>query len=347
MPSGMSTSRESEHGQSDEFLQAVREKFCVAPILSPSGWPIRCGSRFKSRCPSCATIYTNDWGAILRSGVFVENPELYSWTFLTLTAPSWGSTHHIPAPSEAGRRCRCGLIHTSDDGDLRGLPVDTTTYDYRGAVRWNRDLGRLWDATRSKLRLHYPDYEFAIIREWQLRGSLHTHALLRMPRKDAVDAAELGHLATSTVTRALDGDEVTWGSQFDSRLIHANQSTGQHVWYLLKALNYSLKATGYGLTHNGWDHLARLNRAAREISCGRCPSDGGCHQKCHSNFGSRSSVVSVSRRTDARPGWSFDGLTRSSLKLNRMLWAQQNAAESRDPGLLLELAAIGRAAIML
>jgi len=311
-----------------DLARSVLEKFCSAPVKVEGGWSVRCGSRLKSKCQSCATIYSNDWSAIIRSGVFEADVAEFQWIFLTLTAPSWGRTHSVPKDASAASACRCGERHTAADGAVRGAPVDVTEYDYEGAVRWNRDLGKLWDATRAKLRLHLPNFEYAIIREWQLRGSLHTHAVLRIPRDESMDAHVLGQLARNTTTWSADGAEVRWGSQVDSREIKPGISAAQHVWYLSKALNYSLKSTSVDLAHGARLHLARLATAASRMNCERCSGLGYCPAKCHANFGSRSSVVSVSRKTGTRPGWSLSGMTRGSQKAVRREWAIANLDRS-------------------
>jgi len=184
-----------------DLAAIISERFCAHPVEVAGGWLVRCGSRLQSKCLSYSRLYANDWSAIIRSGVFEADVTAYQWLFLTLTAPSWGRTHHVPKGSETSSGCSCGTTHDpSSDGHLRGLPVDPVSYDYDGAVRWNRDLGQLWDATRAKLRAHLPDVEFALIREWQLRGSLHTHAVLRIPRAQSMEAAALGALAQNTRT---------------------------------------------------------------------------------------------------------------------------------------------------
>ena len=318
----------------EDLARSALEKFCSAPIKVDGGWSVRCGSRLKSRCPSCANIYSNDWAAIIRSGVFEADVSDYQWVFLTLTAPSWGRTHNVPkADSGSVAACHCGQRHTAASAALRGVPIDMGSYDYASAVRWNRDLGKLWDATRSKLRLHLPNFEYAIIREWQLRGSLHTHAVLRVPKEESMDPAALGQLARSTVSWGSDGSEVRWGSQVDSREIAPGISTAQHVWYLSKALYYSLKSTTIELDHESKQHLIHLSTAASRMSCVRCGGNGYCAAKCHSNFGSKSSVVSVSRKTENRPGWSLTGLTRGVQKEVRRKWAVANSDPLASPGI--------------
>jgi hypothetical protein len=68
----------------------VASRGCARPIKTASGVWVRCGSRVKSRCPSCAELYRLDWAAIARSGVYDGPVELYKFYLLTLTAPSFG-----------------------------------------------------------------------------------------------------------------------------------------------------------------------------------------------------------------------------------------------------------------
>ena len=41
-----------------------------------------------------------------------------------------------------------GLLHSSEDAGLRGVPLHPASYDYAGQAAWSRDAGLLWDRTR-------------------------------------------------------------------------------------------------------------------------------------------------------------------------------------------------------
>lgn len=319
---------ELDNETQDDVAELILDRNCSNRIEVSEGVSVRCGSRLKETCPSCSRLYANDWSAILRSGVFGEPAQDFQWIFLTLTAPSFGRTHKVP--KDTGRsHCSCGTIHTSVDSALIGVPVNLDTYRYSEAVKWNHFMGRLWDATRSKLRLHFPGFEYAIVREWGARGSCHTHAILRIPIAEASQARSIASLAQSTTTAAPDGYLMRWGTQVDAQEITPGTDAAHQILYLSKALGYSLKSIG--TTHRGASHahLVQLARAAFRMRCVKCPGIGpmACLSRCHRNFGARGSVVSVSRRTKNRPGWSFTGLRRGIQKERRLEWMRINAAE--------------------
>lgn len=112
--------------------------------------------------------------------------------FLTLTAPSFERTHHVPKwECDEGKRCGCDAVHRRDDMALRGLPLDLDGYDYAGQVRWHQALGRLWNATVARLRRVDADMELFRVFESQARGALHAHAIVRIPAFSSVTAAEM------------------------------------------------------------------------------------------------------------------------------------------------------------
>src|SRR6185312_208628 len=159
---------------------------CTRPIKTTTGVWVRCGSRVKSKCESCAELYRGDWAAIARSGIFDGPVENFRFYLLTLTAPSFGQVHRVPRADDArGAKCGCGVQHSATDAGLRGVPLDPSTYDYAGQVSWNRDAGLLWDRTRRRIRDRWDSVEYFIVREWQDRGVLHVHELLRIAQAEA------------------------------------------------------------------------------------------------------------------------------------------------------------------
>ena len=176
---------------------------CSRPIEVSPGVHVRCGSRVKSRCAACAELYRGDWAAIARSGVFDGPVENYRYYLLTLTAPSFGAVHRVPR-SEGARLhvCGCGATHTALEGGLRGVPLDPASYDYVGQVAWNRDAGVLWDRTRRRMRDRWDSLEYFIVREWQERGVLHVHAIVRVAITEAPTALELGEVWTTLESEA-------------------------------------------------------------------------------------------------------------------------------------------------
>lgn len=307
---------------------------CEHPFRTKSGVLVRCQSRLRSRCASCSELYRGDWAAIARSGVFDGPIERYRFYLLTLTAPSFGRVHRIPkGERSAVGRCGCGDLHTAADADLRGVPLDPSTYDYPGLVAWNRDSGLLWDRTRRRLRDRWESVEFFIVREWQDRGALHVHALVRIARPEAPAPGVLSEAArTATAFSKVDGALVGWGEQGDCQVFRADGEGARTIWYLSKALNYVLKDAAREPVNGrsrSWQHVARLAIAAREMRCSpECDDPWSCVSRTHDRFGARSHVVSASRRTKTRTGWSFTGMTRRLQRQLRSEWAAARAATS-------------------
>ena len=308
---------------------------CLRPFTTKSGHAVRCGSRVSSTCPACAELYRGDWAAIAHSGVFDGPVENFRFYLLTLTAPSFGQVHRVPrSESSPVPRCACGVAHTLADTGLRGVPLNPSSYDYDGQVAWNRDSGLLWDRTRRRLRDRWESLEYFIVREWQERGVLHVHVLVRVERAEAPPSAVLGEAARTAVAASkISGEVVSWGEQSDCKAFRADGDGAKTIWYLSKALNYVMKDTaraamgGRG-SNSAWSHLAALGSAARKIRCspGCVPED--CPSRVHDRFGSRSHVVSASRRTKHRTGWSFSALTRKAQRLRRREWMKASESAS-------------------
>ena len=320
---------------------------CSRPYRLKSGEYVRCQSRLKSKCPSCAELYRGDWAAIARSGIFEGDSLASRFYLLTLTAPSFGAVHRVPKrEGSKGKRCGCGSVHMVADAELRGVPLDESTYDYARAVAWNRDSGVLWDRTRRRLRDHFVGVEFFLVREWQDRGALHLHALVRIPRWSAPDPRELGEIARAAVAFSpVDGAEALWGEQFTCDEFRANGNGAQMVWYLSKALNYVLKDTAREAGGSkSWRHVARMQAAARSMRCSRACVPSSCASRTHQRFGARGHVVSYTRRTKSREGWSVPGLTRRAQRVARAAWfaareAARGAAAARETSAAPEVVA--------
>lgn len=299
---------------------------CVRPFRTASGEYVRCQSRLRSKCPSCAELYRGDWAAIARSGIFEASAKYFRFYLLTLTAPSFGAVHRVPkSEGERARLCKCGVRHTVADADLRGVPLDLASYDYAGLVAWNRDSGVLWDRTRKRLRDRWGSVEFFIVREWQDRGALHVHVLVRIARFEAPAPGVLGEAARSAeAVSKVDGCFVGWGEQGDCQAFRVDGEGARTIWYLSKALNYVLKdtAAAAGGASRSWSHVARLAAAARAMRCSPDCIPASCPSRVHDRYGARSHVVSASRRTLRRPGWSFRGLTRKLQRAERRAWVR-------------------------
>jgi hypothetical protein len=148
---------------------------------------------------------------------------------------------------------RCLDRHT--DGDPRiGQALCPDCYDYEAAALWNANLGALWRRTitylprelaalgglsvaalRSQVRVAY-----AKVAEFQSRGSVHIHAVIRLDGPDGPDTAPAGGATAQRLAEAVartaarvavtvagpGGRElvIRWGSQIDTRPITAATS---------------------------------------------------------------------------------------------------------------------------
>ncbi|MBV9922179.1 MAG: replication initiation protein [Pseudonocardia sp.] len=177
----------------------------------------------------------------------VEHPRV----FLTLTAPSFGSVHtRVLTPRGHVVPCRCGQSHHADDPQI-GTAIDPDTYDYEGAVLWQAHAGMLWARFAIALRralavaLGVPGAEFreharlsyAKVAEYQRRGLVHFHAVIRLDGADGpadpppagLDLAALRAAIAAAARAAIltvhrpEGTllVVGWGAQLDLREVTA------------------------------------------------------------------------------------------------------------------------------
>jgi hypothetical protein len=260
-----------------------------------------CGDRRASVCPACAETYRADtWQLVaagLRGGKGVPDTVAgHPTLFVTFTAPSFGAIH-TRRTTTGGRglscrprrqlvRCphgavlRCDRVHSDDEACL-GLPLCLDCYDHPGQVVWNAHAGELWRRTmialrriiakaarrhRVQVRLSY-----AKVAEFQRRGVVHLHALLRLdgfdpadpdriaPAPSCLDTAYLDDavrqaVAETSFTTARhptrpDGWRIGWGDQRDVRQVRvraAGQITDAAVAaYLAKYATKSTETTGH------------------------------------------------------------------------------------------------------
>ncbi len=174
-----------------------------------------CGNRREAVCPSCAATYRGDAFQLVAAGMrggkgVPETVAGHPMVFLTLTAPGFGPVHSRRVVDDNARRCRprrkgetcphgvalaCNEVHEEDDPRL-GEPICAECFDYEHAVLWNalapelwrrtsnqmpRELARLTDRKQCQLRVRA---SYVKVAEYQRRGSLHFHLVLRL---DGVD----------------------------------------------------------------------------------------------------------------------------------------------------------------
>lgn len=255
---------------------------------------VPCGTRRASLCPSCAETYRRDAYQIVKAGLdggkgIPPDVAAHPAVFVTFTAPSFGLVHtRVTGPGgktsrcrprrkavicQHGRRLSCGQRHKDGDSIL-GKPLCPDCYDYEAAVVWNAHAPELWRRTiiglRRRLdRMAKPariKLSYAKVAEYQARGVIHFHALLRLDGNDPADPNAISQppafLTASELTDAVRyavaatwfatvshpvkpaGWDVRWGTQLDIRPVSVTAdgdiTSGHVAGYLAK---YATKAT--------------------------------------------------------------------------------------------------------
>ncbi|WP_405714780.1 replication initiation protein [Streptomyces sp. NBC_01005] len=204
---------------------------------------VACGNRRASRCPACAWTYAGDTYHLIRAGLTGDPAKGTPHTirdhprvFATLTAPSFGPVHNRPA----NRPCRCGTHHPDNAPEL-GTALDPNTYDYAGAVLWNNHASDLWryftiylrreiarragltqKAAREQSRL-----SFGKVAEYQKRGAVHFHAVIRFDGPDGPDSPP-----PAWATLDLLEDAIRAAAARVELVIPANEEAGFPGWVL-------------------------------------------------------------------------------------------------------------------
>ncbi|MFJ8335106.1 replication initiator [Streptomyces sp. NPDC094437] len=156
---------------------------------------VRCNNRRTTRCAACSEVYRRDTFHLITAGLrggkgTPEEITTHPRVFATFTAPGFGPVHNRPS---TGRPCRCGTHHDQGDETL-GTPLDPDTYDYPTAVLWNAHTGPLWRRFSTYLRREiakraglsqrrlrdHARVSFAKVAEYQKRGAVHFHAVIRI-----------------------------------------------------------------------------------------------------------------------------------------------------------------------
>ncbi|MBT2370158.1 replication initiation protein [Streptomyces sp. ISL-10] len=217
---------------------------------------VRCNNRRATRCPACAETYRRDTYQLITAGLrggkgTPERVATHPRVFATFTAPGFGPVHNRPTKG----RCRCGTTHPADAPEL-GTLLDPDTYDYEAAVLWNAHASKIWARFSIYLRREvakraglsqrafkeHARVSFAKVAEYQRRGGIHFHAVIRLDGPDGGDTpppawatAELLADAIRAATAAadvpgpvIDGRAHTFvfGSQLDIRPIRSADLDG-------------------------------------------------------------------------------------------------------------------------
>lgn len=229
---------------------------------------VRCRNRRASVCEPCSREHSGDTFHLVRAGLLggksvpagvADHPRL----FVTLTAPSFGAVHRVgPGPCrprrdgetcEHGRPVGCPAVHGDGDRAI-GLPLCPQCYDYAAHVLWHAHAGELWNRmtrairrqlataagiTQTRLGEHLR-VSFAKVAEYQRRGAVHFHAVVRLDGPTGPDAppppwataglladavrSAVGAVRVRMVPSAALGEYVFgWGAQLD---VHAVRSFG-------------------------------------------------------------------------------------------------------------------------
>jgi hypothetical protein len=279
-----------------------------------------CGTRRASQCPSCAETYRRDAYFLLHAGIAggdgaPEGVNRHPCVFATLTAPGFGPVHTRRTRGDRVLPCRprrrrdqicphgvllsCPRTHGEADTAL-GKPLCTRCFDYIAAVVWNIHAGELWRRTTQALNRELNRISggvrvkasFGKVAEFQARGLVHFHALIRLDTVDGGCPPEYltaGQLEDA-LRRALagtrfmtmphpdypEGWSIEWGTQLDVKTIRTGPggeiTDGKVVAYLAKYATKSTEPVGgvsaritpdsIGVYGDPRSHLGRLIAAA-------------------------------------------------------------------------------------
>jgi len=284
-----------------------------------------CGHRRATRCPTCSATYQADAFQLMAAGLrggkgIPETVAEHPFCFATLTAPSFGPVHSTREADGRARPCRpepvtacvhgrlqtCPAIHHQDDPAV-GQAICADCFDYIGAVIWNAHAGELWRRTTIAIRRvlaklagipasslkNHVRISFAKVIEYQRRGTIHVHAVIRLDAAEGDTEApsapfDIGLLTTAirqAVTRTTAPFPASpgltgpgrWGTQLDLRPIGLNGAVpGVVAAYLAKYATKSTDPAGLldlpvtqgdleRLDDQLTPHLARLVRTAWDL----------------------------------------------------------------------------------
>lgn len=194
----------------EELIQ-MRGSRCASLRTVKGGKKTRCWSVDYASCPGCAGLNALYKKKLISSG-FRPDDNYYFWT---LTAPSFGPVNND------------------------GTPRDKKRYRYGDQVVWNHNSTLLWGRTWKAFSQLIPDAAFASVREYQTRGVIHLHTLVRVPGGTSDTAVRL---AVKRACKARSGG-LGWGKVSDLRLVKGD-ALGDTARYFTKVLGYTTKRLG-------------------------------------------------------------------------------------------------------
>ncbi|GAB3010015.1 plasmid replication initiator protein [Streptomyces pseudoechinosporeus] len=197
-----------------------------------------CGNRRETVCPTCSRLYRADTYQLIRAGLVggkgtTEGVSGHPRVFATLTAPGFGPVHtrrerdgrvRACRPRKAGQCCPHGVPvgcherHTEVEPRL-GEPLCPRCYDYAGSVLWQAYAGQLWHRFSLELRreiarcaglsraefVDVARLSYAKVAEYQRRGLVHFHAVLRLDGPDGPASSPPGWATAALLADAVRG----------------------------------------------------------------------------------------------------------------------------------------------
>ncbi len=266
-------------------------------VHEPGGvLPIACKTRRATRCPPCAETYRADTYQLIRAGLtggkgIPATVAAHPAAFVTLTAPSFGPVHacrerngqvlrcrprRVPRPCPHGATLACGQQHSWDD-PLLGEPMCSGCYDYTGTVLFNACAPELWRRFTITLRRSLARQagmtgkmlaaqlrvSFAKVAEYQRRGVVHFHAIIRLDGPAGPTAeppawttfallpaaiAQAARTVAVSIPAAsgLPARTLAWGTQHDTRPITSTGELTEHnvAAYVAKYATKAAECTG-------------------------------------------------------------------------------------------------------
>ena len=206
-------------------------------VHEPGGvLPVACKTRRASRCPPCAEVYSADTYQLIRAGLsggkgVPDTVATHPCVFTTLTAPSFGPVHLSREKDGRllrcrprrrgqicphGRRMSCPDRHARNDPQL-GEPLCSDCYDYTGSVLFNACAAELWRRFTITLRRALARQagltnkalaarvrvSFAKVAEYQRRGVVHFHAIIRLDGPNGPSTAPPAWATLDLLTAAI------------------------------------------------------------------------------------------------------------------------------------------------
>lgn len=336
-----------------------------------------CGDRREAVCPTCAARYRGDAFQLVLAGLqggkgVPETIAGHPALFATLTAPSFGPMHtHRVGADGAPASCRprgdrpvcphgrplwCSARHKAGE-ECVGEPLCPECFDYEAAVTWNNSLGRLWryttiylprrfaallGITQAQLRREVR-VSYLKVAEYQRRGLVHLHVLIRLDRRMSPERIDELHLPAPRYTaglleqalrdtvatvacpapEALGGGEVRWGSQIDVQLLEDRRE--RVAGYLAKYATKSTELAGgsvYRVVRGELERLGlrehpkrfietafELHELNGDLRLARCAHQNGYRGHCLTKSRRYSTTFGALRQ--ARERWIHEQLARA------------------------------------